>query len=146
LLKPAPDENMRFLKDLYVAREALIKDRTAAKNRQKNQSHPLLKRQTEQRLKEIAAQLKDIKAEILTIVRKNQNLSRRFDILASVPGLGVVTTMALLIGMPEIGGLGPKRAAALASPPSRASLDSGAARPKSWAAGPIFGAPSTCRP
>jgi transposase len=110
----APDETLRYLRDLVVARDALVKDRTAATNRQKEQVHPLLKRHTEARLKQIAAQLKDIEAEILAITRKDPELYRRLDILASIPGLGIITAFALLIGMPDLGRLGPKQAAALA--------------------------------
>ncbi len=118
VLKPAEteatDETLRYLRDLGVARDALVKDRTAAKNRQKVQLHPLLKRQTDARLKQICAQLKDIEAEILAVIRQDPERSRRLDILASIPGLGFITAFALLIGMPELGRLGPKQAAALA--------------------------------
>ena len=110
----APDETLSLLRDLGVAREALVKDRTAAKNRQKAQAHPLLKRQTVARLKQIADQLKAIEAEILVVIRRNPEVSRRLDILASIPGLGLITAFAMLIGMPELGRLGPKQAAALA--------------------------------
>jgi len=140
----APDETLSLLRDLGVAREALVKDRTAAKNRQKAQAHPLLKRQTVARLKQIADQLKAIEAEILVVIRRNPEVSRRLDILASIPGLGLITAFAMLIGMPELGHLGPKQAAALASPPSPGSPDSGAARQEYRAAEPISERPSTC--
>jgi transposase len=42
------------LKEPYVAREALVKDRTAAKNRGKTLTLPLLKRQNAQRVERIA--------------------------------------------------------------------------------------------
>jgi hypothetical protein len=45
------------MKELLVARQALIKDRTAALNRQKVVRSPLLRRQIEQRLRQIARQL-----------------------------------------------------------------------------------------
>jgi transposase len=43
-IRPAPEKIIRDLRELHVARTALIKDRTAAKNRQKNLTRPLLKR------------------------------------------------------------------------------------------------------
>jgi transposase len=49
---PQP-EILNELKELYVAREALVKDRTAAKNRQKQLTLALLKRQNTQRLTQI---------------------------------------------------------------------------------------------
>src|SRR5262249_9441560 len=51
-LKPKP-ENLNELKELYVAREALVKDRTAARNREKQLTLPLLRRQNAQRLAQI---------------------------------------------------------------------------------------------
>ena len=42
--RPARSEPSLELKELYVAREALVKDRTAAKNRGKALTLPLLKR------------------------------------------------------------------------------------------------------
>ncbi len=38
--RPAPTENLNELRELHVARQALIKDQTAAKNRQKNSPWP----------------------------------------------------------------------------------------------------------
>ncbi|MER9978160.1 hypothetical protein [Mesorhizobium sp. M0085] len=46
--------------DTRGARRALIKDRTATLNRQKSLTIPLLKRQAEQRLKQIVAQIAEI--------------------------------------------------------------------------------------
>ena len=41
-------------------------------------------------------------------------LSRRRDVLASIPGIGTVTAMAISIEMPELGALDNKQAASLA--------------------------------
>jgi transposase len=62
LLQPdvqAPaNEILQELKDLTLARRALVRDRTAARNRSKHLSMPLLKRQNAQRLRQIEAQLR----------------------------------------------------------------------------------------
>ena len=55
--RPAPSEILLELKELYVAREALVKDRTAAKNRGKVLTLSLLKRQNAQRLEQIDRQM-----------------------------------------------------------------------------------------
>ena len=52
------------LKELYVAREALVKDRTAAKNRGKALTLSLLKRQNAQRLEQIDRQIATVEAAI----------------------------------------------------------------------------------
>jgi transposase len=50
-------QSLRDLNDLLAARRALVKDRTAAKNRAKGLSLPLLRRQNAARLKRIEADL-----------------------------------------------------------------------------------------
>jgi transposase len=93
-----------------VARRALIKDRTAALNRGKNLTLPLLKCQNQQ---QIEAQIKAIDSEQAALVAKQQRLKARFDILLSIPGLGAVSALAMLIDMPELGSIENKQAASL---------------------------------
>jgi transposase len=105
---------MLELKELHLAREALVKDRTAAKNRRNALTAPLLKRQSAQRLEQIERQMAAIEAEILKQIHTDADLSRRFAILASIPGVSAVTAFALLIEMPELGVLDAGQAASLA--------------------------------
>ena len=56
------------LKDLNVARTALIKDRTAARNREKNLTSSLLKRHVRQRFYSIESHLKEIEAAIRSLI------------------------------------------------------------------------------
>lgn len=109
--QPAPaDQNE--LKELQVARTALIKDRTRLKNRLKTQTLALVKRQTKARLSQIETQLKAIDTEIAT--RLAQSNARALDILQSIPGLGHVVAATILIECPEIGALNRKCIASLA--------------------------------
>jgi transposase len=98
---------------LLTARRALVKDRTAALNRGKNLTLPLLKRQNLEQLRQIDAQIEAIDREQATLVAKQQSLKARFDILLSIPGLGAVSVLAMLIDMPELGSLQPRQAASL---------------------------------
>jgi hypothetical protein len=84
---------MLELKELHLAREALVKDRTAAKNRRNALTAPLLKRQNAQRLEQIERQMAAIEAEILKQILTDADLSRRFAILASIPGVSAVTAL-----------------------------------------------------
>jgi transposase len=76
--RPARGEVLLELKELYVAREALVKDRTAAKNRGKVLTLSLLKRQNAQRLEQIDRQITTVEAAILQIVEADASLSDRF--------------------------------------------------------------------
>lgn len=110
---PAAPQITYDLKELYVARTALIKDRTAAKNRQKNRSLAILKRQINQRLKQIENQLHDIETAIRDLIKSNPELAKRFAILKSISGIGECTAFALLIDMPELGTLNGQTVAGL---------------------------------
>jgi transposase len=112
--RPPRTETMLELKELHLAREALVKDRTAAKNRRNALTAPLLKRQNAQRLEQIERQMAAIEAVILEQIHADAGLSRRFAILVSIPGVSAVTAFALLIEMPELGFLDAGQAASLA--------------------------------
>ncbi len=57
-----PSKMLRDLKELQIARQALIKDRTAAKNRCKSLRLPMLKKQSNLRLRQIKHSLEAIHA------------------------------------------------------------------------------------
>ena len=117
-LAPAPtrplDKALDDLRELHLARRSLVKDRTAAKNRQAVVRLPLIKRQLAARLAQIERQLKAIDAEIDHRVQAAPDLRRRVDILKSIPGISSITALAILVEMPEIGQLGAKQTASLA--------------------------------
>ncbi len=98
-----PGGALRDLGDLTVAREALVRDRVAALNRQKGLRLALLRRR-----------LKAVDAEIARTLAGDEGLARRAETLASIPGVGKVTAAGLLAAMPELGGLDAKAAASLA--------------------------------
>ena len=110
---PRP-EHLNELKELYVAREALLKDRTAAKNREKQIALPLLRRQNARRLDQIARQIEAVEAAMEGRLKADPALARKLEILTSIPGLSKITAFALLIEMPELGTLDGKEAASLA--------------------------------
>ncbi len=111
---PPADERLTELKDLHLARHALVKDRTAARNRQKTVRLPLIKRQLVQRLRQIETQIQAIDAAIDRQVQDDPAIRRRFEILISIPGISTTTAAALLVEMPELGTLDAKQTASLA--------------------------------
>jgi transposase len=111
--RPPRSEALLEFKELHLAREALVKDRAAAKNGGKVLTAPLLKRQNAQRLEQIKRQIAAIEAAILEQVQADPDLAQRFAILTSIPGLSAITAFALLIEMPELGALEASQAASL---------------------------------
>ena len=99
---------------LVLAREALIKDRTAARNRSSTLSQTILKRHNEQRLKQIERHLKALESECLAIIASDDELKRLFTIVSSIPGVGTTTAITMLAEMPELGTMDKRQTAALA--------------------------------
>ena len=113
-LRPMADAPLAELKELHIARQALMKDRTAARNRQKTLTLPLVKRQNVARLEQIETHLNALDEDIRARIHQNAELAQRCDILCSIPGISEITAWALLIEMPELGSLDRKQAASLA--------------------------------
>ena len=115
-LKPqaSPSNMQRDLKELHIARQALIKDRTRALNRQKTLTLPILKRQAKARITQLNTQLSLVDEMITEMLQNTPETSRAFDIICSIPGLSKVSAAALLIEMPELGTLKDKQVASLA--------------------------------
>ena len=111
---PPASQRLVDLRDLNLARRALVKDRTAAKNRQKIARLPLIKRQLALRLRQIDRQIQTLDAAIDQQVQTDPDLRRRFEILISLPGISSTTATTLLAEMPELGTLQARQAASLA--------------------------------
>ena len=112
--RPVRSPILNDLKDLHMAREALVKNRTAARNRAKNLTLAVLKRHNTEQLRQIERQMIAIEKAIMLLIKDNPDLAGRFDILVSIPGVSAVTAFALLIDMPELGTLDQGQAASLA--------------------------------
>ena len=110
----ASSSTQRALEELQVARDALVKDRTAALNRQKQGRHRLLKQQHKHRLAQLDRHLAAIDTEIWKRLAEDEGLARRTEILTSIPGVSRVTAAGLLTQIPELGRLDAKAVASLA--------------------------------
>jgi transposase len=84
------------------ARDGLVRDRTALKNREKNLTITLLKRQAKQRLEQIARQIEAIDTLAQEIILADPELARRQEIIASISGLGIQTAAQLIATMPAL--------------------------------------------
>ena len=112
--KPTSTESLYDLRELLTARRALIKDRAAAKTRLATSTVPLVRCQLTKRLRYIESDISHIDAVMLALARQDQIMATRMDVLFSIPGIGMVTALTVLIDMPEIGALNSKQVASLA--------------------------------
>ena len=112
--RPVADEQTANLRELLGARRALVKERTACLNRQKQITLALLKRQCAQHLRQIKTQLAALDEAIHAVIRADPALARRFAIVTSIPGIADQAAFALIVDMPELGQLDSRQAASLA--------------------------------
>ena len=112
--RPVVSAALDEMKELHVARRALVKDRTAARNRGHLRRSVLLRRQVAERLRQIERQIDAIDTALRAYLAADPAFKAGFDILVSIPGVGEATALTLLIEMPELGAIEPKGAASLA--------------------------------
>lgn len=144
---PVRSESMHEIRELHIARLGLIKDRTACRNRLQAARNKVVLAQLRARLRQVERQIEQIDAELARLVAEDPALAHRFGILMSIPGIGPVAAIAMLVEMPELGSMDGKEAASLAgSPRSPASRASGRARRGSAADDADCAGRSTCRP
>lgn len=112
--QPVQPDILNELNELITARRALIKDRTAAKNRAKGLRLALLRRQNAARLAQIGADLAAIDKAITVLIASDPVLAEKRAFLLSIPGISDVTAAALVALAPELGDLDQRQIAALA--------------------------------
>ena len=110
---PAP-EVLHALKELLTACRALVADRAGEKTRAGAATSPLLRRQIAARIRLLDRQIEQLRAALEASVAAEPELARRAAVLASIPGIGRATAIALLLDMPELGTLSKAQAASLA--------------------------------
>lgn len=111
---PVRDKGMHEIKELHVARAALIKDRTACRNRLGTARNRIVISQLKARQRQIDKQIAQIDAELVRLIKTDPELARRYEILMSIRGIGPVAAAAMIVDMPELGTMTPKEAASLA--------------------------------
>ena len=80
-------ETLHNLKGMETARQALIKDRTAAKARLATATYSLLRKQAALRLRQVERDIAQIDAAIETTIAADETLSSKAGILISIPPL-----------------------------------------------------------
>lgn len=110
----ARSQTQKDLVELRLAREGLMRDRTALLNRRSHLRQPLLKRLNQNRLLQIERQLRSIDQATRELVESDAELARRVEILTSIPGISELTATGLITYMPELGSLTGPAAASLA--------------------------------
>jgi transposase len=108
----AQSEAGRYLEALLVRRKQLEAMLKAEKNRLRT-VHQALRTSIETMLGYLKAEMKQLEAEVRKYMNAQECWKEQKEILASAPGVGIVTTATLLAELPELGKLDRKKIAAL---------------------------------
>ena len=112
VIKPnAPDQTA--LKDLIMVRNKLVECRKTLKIMAHECSHPDAAKVVEDAMAGLQTRITEIEAMIRAHLRQSHELKRRNRILQSIPGIGPITSAVLCATMPELGAIGPRKAASL---------------------------------
>jgi transposase len=106
-------ENQEQLQALTNRKNDLQKFLVAEKTRLKHPSHVLSEVSIKAVIKVLEAQIKSIEQHIKGIIRQDNDLNKKADILVSIPGIGQASAAMLLSFVPELGTLSSKKISAL---------------------------------
>lgn len=101
------------LKELVGARRAAVAERTALSNRIGETHSRRLLRLLRQRLEQINRQIATIERWVKALIKADEGLARRHQIIVSIPGMGPVNAMTCIAEMSELGSCTDKQIAAL---------------------------------
>ena len=110
--KPLPDETARELDALLDRRRQLIGMRTMERNRLATAAGRV-RRDVESHLRWLEAHIERVERELDERIRASPVWREKDDLLRGIPGVGPVLSRTLLAGVPELGTLSNRQAAAL---------------------------------
>jgi len=109
-LEPRP-ELMETLQELARGRETAVDLRTAILNQIAVSNSKVLVRELKRQLSVVETTIDNLEAELERQIEADPILARRFEILTSIPGIGLVGAVTLIVELNEIGQLSSKQAA-----------------------------------
>ena len=110
---PLP-EDIENLREIVRCREAAVAARTALENQLGSATLAGVKKLICRQIKATVATINGLEKEALRMIATDASLARKLEILVSIPGVGTVTALCLIVNMPELGSLDSKAAAQLA--------------------------------
>ena len=106
-------ENQTQLAELVTRRRQLVELRTSEKNRLEHPTTKSVRKSVQQVIDHLNKQITRIEKDILALVESHDDYQGKGGVIASVPGVGVVTVASLLAELPELGLLNRQKISAL---------------------------------
>jgi len=110
--RPLPDEELLKLAAVMHRRGQVVEMLSAERNRLYS-ALPVVRSQIEKHILWLDLELKGLDDELGGMIRNSPLWRAKENLLKSVPGVGPVTAITLLCGLPELGSVGRKQIAAL---------------------------------
>lgn len=108
-----PDERLAALAEHLTFIEQITADIARHKTRRDRFADPAITRFLEAEIKRLTARREKELARLRTRLHPHADLAAKLDLLLSIPGIGLITALALVIRMPELGRTTRAEAAAL---------------------------------
>ena len=109
-----PSAAMAGIVELTVARRQVVEERIRLEHRKEAVVSGLIQSQIADRIALCVRQCNELDAELLALVRSEPGITRRFEILTSIRGIGPTTATTLIAEMSELGSANAAQIAALA--------------------------------
>jgi transposase len=113
-IRPPAPEALEELAELVVARAGAVEQEPALKNQLSAAVSKFLKRQLTRRIARTGKDIALLEGEIRRRIKSDEGLARRYAILISIPGIGLVTAATLIACLAELGSLTAKQISMLA--------------------------------
>lgn len=110
--QPLVPQAARELEALVTRRRQVIQMRTA-ELQHRQRTLPIVQHRIDRNLAALDEELHDLDSELTRRLRESPLWREREELLRSVPGIGPVTVFSLLVGLPELGSLDRREAAAI---------------------------------
>lgn len=94
---------LEHLQELVGARQSAVADRTALLNQQGAAATAFLRAELKRRLAAVETHVARLEAEIARLIKSDAAMTRRVEILESIPGVGRTTATAMVVGLAELG-------------------------------------------
>ncbi|MCG8598994.1 MAG: transposase [Verrucomicrobiales bacterium] len=101
--------NTEKVKELSRYADAITQDTARLKTKLEAATQPAVQRSLKRRIKAREKELLDIRKRIEVIIAGDDELSSKYDLLLSIPGLGEITCRILIAELPEIESFGDAR-------------------------------------
>lgn len=112
--RPLVSEDIQDLRDLGVRGRQITQMLTAERNRLKRINEEIATESIKKTIIFLMNERKKIEEAMIILVKKDKSLLERYDILTSIPGVGLRTALILISDLPELGTLDGKKISALA--------------------------------